>query len=200
MPFLRNQEQKPEGEANLCLSDFIAPANSGINDWIGCFAVTSGTTSALIEDYKRDGNEFAAIMIQILADRLAEAFAEWLHLKIRKDFWGYSPNESLTVEQLLQEKYVGIRPAPGYPACPDHRGKQWIFQLLDIPRNASISLTDNMAMNPLASVAGFYLASSASKYFNVGKIDIDQLADYAKRIGVSITEAARLFPTFLANQ
>lgn len=201
LPFLRNQEQKPEDETNLCLSDFIAPANSGINDWLGCFAVTTGsTTSTLIEEYRKNGNDFAAIMIQILADRLAEAFAEWLHLKIRKDFWGYSPNESLTVEQLLQEKYVGIRPAPGYPACPDHRGKQWIFQLLDIPRNASISLTENMAMNPLASVAGFYFASSASKYFNVGKIDNDQLADYAKRIGVSTTEAARLFPTFLANQ
>jgi 5-methyltetrahydrofolate--homocysteine methyltransferase len=201
LPFLRNQEQKPEGEPNLCLADFIAPANSGINDWIGCFAVTTGsTTSTHIEEYRRNGNDFAAIMLQILADRLAEAFTEWLHLKVRKDYWGYAPNELLTVEQLLQEKYEGIRPAPGYPACPDHRGKQWIFQLLNIPRNASISLTENMAMSPLASVAGFFFSSRASKYFNVGKINNDQLADYAKRIGVSTTEAARLFPTFLANQ
>ncbi len=201
LPFLRNQEQKPEGEPNLCLADFIAPENSGIPDWIGCFAVTAGsTTSTHIEEYRAQGNDFSALMLQILADRLAEAFAEWLHLKIRKDIWGYSPNESLSVEQILQERYMGIRPAPGYPACPDHRGKMWIFQLLNIPKTININLTENMAMSPLASVAGFYFASSASRYFNVGKIDNDQLTDYAQRINVDKVEAGRLFPTFLVNK
>lgn len=201
LPFLRNQEQKPEGEPNLCLSDFIAPVNSGINDWIGCFAVTTGsTTSTHVEEYRKNGNDFASIMLQILADRLAEAFAEWLHLRIREDYWGYSPNESLTVEQLLKKRYTGIRPAPGYPACPDHRGKLWIFQLLNIPKTINISLTENMAMSPLASVAGFFFASKASKYFNVGKVYKDQLTDYARRINVDEAEAGRLFPTFLVNQ
>ena len=200
LPFLRNQQQKPEGEPNLCLADFIAPQGLGVPDWLGCFAVTAGsTTSTFIDDYKTKGNDFAAIMLQVLADRLAEAFAEWLHLKIRREYWGFSPNESLTVEQMLKEMYIGIRPAPGYPACPDHRGKMWIFKLLNIPNTISISLTENMAMSPLATVAGFYFSCSASRYFDVGKIANDQLADYARRIQVDVTEAARLFPTFLVN-
>lgn len=199
-PFLRNQEQKPNGEPNLCLADFVAPVEYVIPDWIGCFAVTSGTyTSTYVDEFKRNGNDFAAIMLQILADRLAEAFAEWLHMKIRRNFWGYVVDEKIGVSEMLQEKYLGIRPAPGYPACPDHRGKQWIFETLRIPGSINISLTENLAMNPVASVAGFYFAHPESKYFNVGRIGNDQLTDYAQRIGTDPAEAARLFPTYVQN-
>jgi 5-methyltetrahydrofolate--homocysteine methyltransferase len=200
LPFLRNQEHKPSGEPNLCLADFLAPADSRKPDWLGCFAVTTGaSTSAHIEELKKKDDDFSAIMLQILADRLAEAFAEWLHLKIRKEFWGYSPNESLSVQEVLKEKYVGIRPAPGYPACPDHRGKTWIFKLLNIPETANITLTENLAMNPTASVAAFCFANPNSKYFNVGKIGNDQLTDYAKRINTSISESKRFFPTHILD-
>lgn len=201
LPFHRNQEQKPHGEPNLCLADYVAPVEYGIPDWIGCFAVTAGiSTSIHVDNFKRNGNDFAAIMLQVLADRVAEAFAEWLHMKIRREFWGYAADEVIGVNEMLQEKYVGIRPAPGYPACPDHRGKQWIFDILGIPGSINISLTENMAMSPVASVAGFYFAHPESKYFNVGRIGSDQLADYAQRIGTDPAEAARLFPTYVNNQ
>ncbi|QKG79026.1 methionine synthase [Tenuifilum thalassicum] len=200
LPFLRNQEHKPAGEPNLCLADFLAPEDSRQPDWLGCFAVTTGaSTSAHIEELKKKGDDFSAIMLQILADRLAEAFAEWLHLKIRKEFWGYSPNESLSVHDVLKEKYVGIRPAPGYPACPDHRGKTWIFKLLNIPETANITLTENLAMNPTASVSAFCFANPNSKYFNVGKIGNDQLSDYAIRINTSISETKRFFPSHILD-
>lgn len=200
-PFLRNQEKKQIGEPNLCLSDFIAPVEFNIPDWIGCFAVTTGdVTSNYVDEYRRVGNDYAAIMLQILSDRLAEAIAEWLHMNIRHKYWRYAPDENLDFANIIREKYIGIRPAPGYPACPDHRGKKWIFDLLGIPGRVKINLTENMAMNPVASVAGFYFSHPQSKYFNVGRIANDQLADYAQRIGTSETEAARLFPTYILNR
>ncbi|MGE0078679.1 MAG: methionine synthase [Bacteroidales bacterium] len=194
----RNQEKKEDGIPNLSLSDFVAP--SGVkNDWVGCFAVTVGHgADAIAEKYRAAGDDFKAIMAKILADRLAEAFAELLHQKIRKEIWAYSPDEDLPLSQMLSENYSGIRPAPGYPACPDHRGKQFIFDLLNVPSNTGMGLTENYAMTPGASVAGFYFSHPESKYFTVGKVQQDQVRDYARRLGVSVEEVEMFIPTYLA--
>jgi 5-methyltetrahydrofolate--homocysteine methyltransferase len=177
---LRNQEVK-DGP-NLCLSDFLAPATEPVKDYIGAFAVTAGIgIEEVIEQFREKNDDYRVIMLKILADRLAEAFAEYLHEEVRKNLWGYAADEDLTIDSMLREKYQGIRPAYGYPACPDHDELTKIFELLDVHKNTGIELTENMAMFPNASVSGLYFAHPNSKYFRLGKINDSQLEDYAKR-------------------
>lgn len=184
--FLRNQELKEKGKPNFCLADFIAPKNTGIDDYIGFFAVTAGVgLEKWIKHYESNSDDYNSIMMKVLADRLAEAYAELLHYRVRKEFWGYNKNEDFDVREILREKYRGIRPAPGYPACPEHSEKKVIFDLLDVERKTGIALTENFAMYPAASVSGYYFAHPESQYFMVGKIGKDQVEDYAKRKGVS---------------
>jgi 5-methyltetrahydrofolate--homocysteine methyltransferase len=187
--FLRNQEPKEKGAPNLSLSDYIAPKSSGLNDWIGAFVVTAPLDNVKFDRYKED--DYATIMIRILSDRLAEAAAEWLHEKIRREYWGYAANENLSVDDVLKLKYKGIRPAPGYPACPDHTEKQVIFDLLEAEKAIGARLTENFAMIPPASVSGYVFSHPGSTYFNLGKIDSDQLKDYAKRKNFTYDEAAK---------
>ena len=174
-----------------CLADFIAPRGVG-NDYIGMFAVTAGIGTEKKEKYFLDDHDdYSAIMLKALADRLAEAFAEALHQRVRQDLWGYAPQEALATEELVAEKYRGIRPAPGYPACPDHSVKRAMFELLQA-QDAGMALTESMAMTPAASVSGFYLSHPASTYFNVGKIGDDQLRDQARRRGADVALLQRL--------
>jgi 5-methyltetrahydrofolate--homocysteine methyltransferase len=187
--FLRNQEKKAGGQPNLCLSDYIAPEESGIVDYTGAFVVTAEPDPVKMKKYEDD--DYGTIMIRILADRLAESFTELLHEKVRTSIWGYKKDEKLDIEDMLRLKYQGIRPAPGYPACPDHTEKGKIFDLLDAEENIGVTLTESFAMNPPSSVSGYIFAHDQSAYFNVGKIDDDQLADYAERKGMSVEEAAR---------
>ena len=187
--FLRNQEQKEKGIPNLCLSDFIAPESTGLVDNIGAFVVTAALDNEALKSYKDD--DYAMIMIRILSDRIAEAAAEYLHEKIRKKYWGYAGDEDLSIEDLLKIRYRGIRPAPGYPACPDHTEKRTIFDLLDAERLTGAGLTENFAMTPPAAVSSYIFSNPASAYFNVGKIGEDQLNDYASRKKMSVEEAAR---------
>lgn len=187
--FLRNQEPKEEGVPNLCLSDYIAPPTDGIADWIGAFVVTADINKEIFDSYKDD--DYATIMIRILSDRIAEAAAEWLHEKIRKEYWGYAKQENLTIDEILKLKYKGIRPAPGYPACPDHTEKQVIFDILEADKAVGAGLTENFAMTPPASVSGYVFSHPGSTYFNLGKIDTDQLNDYAKRKNFTKEEAEK---------
>lgn len=180
--FLRQQRKMGNGIPNLSLADYIAPANSGYNDYIGAFAVTAGIgIEALVEKYVADHDDYNSIMIKALADRLAEAFAECLHHEVRTNLWGYTADEQLTNDELIREKYQGIRPAAGYPASPDHTEKETLWKLLEVEKNTGISLTDSFAMYPAASVSGLYFSHPESKYFAVGKISDDQVKDYAKR-------------------
>jgi 5-methyltetrahydrofolate--homocysteine methyltransferase len=189
---LRNQVLKSEGEPNLCLSDFIAPRESGITDYLGFFAVTAGIgADVLIQNYKTELDDYNAIMIESLTDRLAEAFTELLHERIRKEFWGYQSSEQLTLDDLLLEKYKGIRPAHGYPACPDHSEKKTLFNLLNVNEKTGISLTESCSMLPAASVSGLIFANTHSRYFYVDKISHDQVTDYSKRKGISISIAEK---------
>ena len=189
---LRNQNTKAETANNLALADFIAPKESGVNDYVGAFAVTTGIgIEKLIEEFEKDHDDYNSIMVKALADRLAEAFAEHLHEKVRKEFWGYAQDENLSSEELVKEKYRGIRPAPGYPAQPDHTEKKIIFDLLQAEKNTGIQLTESLAMYPTAAVSGLYFAHSDAKYFNVGKISKDQVLDYHKRKGMSIEEVEK---------
>ncbi|MFN3426096.1 MAG: methionine synthase [Candidatus Thermochlorobacter sp.] len=189
---LRQQNEKGAERANRALADYIAPKSTGLIDYIGGFAVTAGhgleTLVKMFEDVKDDYN---SIMAKALADRLAEAFAEMLHKKIRTEYWGYAPNEQTTNDDLIEEKYQGIRPAPGYPACPDHTEKRLLFDLLEVEKRVGIFLTENFAMYPAASVSGLYFAHPEAVYFGVGKIGKDQVEDYAKRKGMSIEEVER---------
>jgi 5-methyltetrahydrofolate--homocysteine methyltransferase len=185
--FLRQQIEKPDGQPNLCLADFIAPAN----DYLGAFAVTAGLgVDALARQFKAQHDDYNAIMTEALADRLAEAFAEYLHQRVRAQ-WGYGKNENLTTEQLIEEQYRGIRPAAGYPACPDHTEKWTLWKLLEAEKSAGIQLTESCAMWPASSVSGLYFASPQSKYFGVGKIDRDQVQDYARRKGMELRTVER---------
>jgi 5-methyltetrahydrofolate--homocysteine methyltransferase len=178
---LRQQTEKPKG-ANNCLSDFVAPKSSGKADYIGAFAVTAGTwEDGLAKEYEDDGDDYNSIMVKSLADRFAEAFAEYLHKKVRKEIWGYVPDETLTNEELIREKYQGIRPAPGYAACPEHSEKQLIWDLLDTEKNTGMKLTESYAMWPGAAVSGFYFSHPGCRYFAVAQIQEDQLIDYAAR-------------------
>lgn len=187
---LRQQIQKAPGQPNFSLADFVKPASEG-SDYMGAFAVTIKGMEAHRERFMKEFDEYNKIMVQILSDRMVEAFAECLHAKVRKEYWGYEKEEQLTNEELIKEKYVGIRPAPGYPACPEHTEKYKLFDLLKATENIGVELTESLAMNPAASVCGWYFAHPQSQYFGIGKIQRDQLEDYAKRKGMSLDEAER---------
>ncbi len=188
---LRQQNEKPAGNPNLSLADFIAPKSAGVADYIGGFAVTAGIgIEKRLEVFEKQHDDYSSIMLKALADRLAEAFTELLHLRIRKEFWGYAKDAKLTCEELIDEKYRGIRPAPGYPACPDHTEKGALFELLQAGK-AGLRLTESYAMHPASSVSGFYLSHPESRYFAVGKIGRDQVADYARRKALPVAEIER---------
>jgi 5-methyltetrahydrofolate--homocysteine methyltransferase len=189
--FLRQQIEKGDKTPNWCLSDFIAPKHPAANDYIGAFAVTSGVgLKQIVEGFKAANDDYNAIMAEAIADRLAEAFAEFLHKRVR-DEWGFGKNENLTPDKLTAEEYRGIRPAPGYPACPDHTEKAILWDLLDAEKHTSIKLTESFAMHPGSSVSGFYFAHPDSKYFAVGKLGKDQIEDYAKRKGFTVEETEK---------
>lgn len=189
---LRQQMVKPPDRPNLCLADFVAPKGSGVKDYIGAFAVTAGIgIEPRVKAFEDAHDDYNAILLKALADRLAEAFAEHMHWRVRREFWGYAPEEDANNERLIREDYRGIRPAPGYPACPDHTEKGPLFQLLDAEKNAGIRLTDAYAMMPAASVSGFYFSHPRSQYFAVGRVDRDQVEDYARRKGWDLETAER---------
>jgi 5-methyltetrahydrofolate--homocysteine methyltransferase len=192
--FLRQQRQMGQGIPNICLADFVAQKN----DYMGLFAVTAGLgIDELAKEYEKDHDDYHSIMVKAIGDRFAEAFAEYLHKLVRTEYWGYAKEENLTNEELIKESYRGIRPAPGYPACPEHSEKVKLFSLLNVKENAGITLTDSFSMFPAASVSGFYFAHPQSKYFAVGKIGKDQVADYAVRKGLTEEQAERLLGTLL---
>ena len=189
---LRQQHKKSEGKEYFALSDFIAPENSGKQDYIGTFCVCTGFgADELAKEYEDQNDDYNAIMVKALADRFAEAFAEYLHKKVRTEYWGYSENETLDNDELIKEKYLGIRPAPGYPACPDHLEKLTIWDLLKVEENIGVTLTESLAMWPTAAVSGYYFGNEKSKYFGVGKIDEDQLKDYAERKNIDLEYARK---------
>ncbi len=197
---LRQQSRKRDGVPNLALSDFIAPKSSNIQDYIGCFCVTAGFgTDELARKYEKEMDDYNSIMIKALADRLAEAFAEYLHEEVRKNYWGYAENEQLTNDELIREQYKGIRPAPGYPACPDHLEKLTIWEVLDVEGKIGVTLTESLAMWPAASVSGYYFAHPESRYFGLGKIKEDQLIDYANRKGISEEKARKWLAPNIAD-
>jgi 5-methyltetrahydrofolate--homocysteine methyltransferase len=194
---LRQQGEHRAGVPNRSLADFVAP--KGTRDWIGGFAVTAGLGSAeRVAQFRKNLDDYDAILLEALADRLAEAFAERLHERVRKEFWGYAPDEHLDNVALIKEQYAGIRPAPGYPACPEHTEKQTLWSLLDVEARTGITLTESMAMSPGASVSGWYLSHPQSQYFVVGRVDRDQVADYAERKGWTLAQAERWLSANLA--
>jgi 5-methyltetrahydrofolate--homocysteine methyltransferase len=189
---LRQQRLKSEGHAQACLGDFVAPAESGLADFLGGFAVTAGIgIDEHVARFEKDHDDYSAIILKALADRLAEASAEYMHARVRQEFWGYQPDEDLSNNDLIAEQYRGIRPAPGYPACPDHTEKATLWTLLDVEASIGLRLTESYAMYPTAAVSGFYFAHPDAKYFAVGKVDRDQVSSYAERKGVSLVEAER---------
>ncbi len=189
---LRQQQRKPAGKANYALADFVAPRDSGVADYFGTFAVTTGFgCDALVAEFERDHDIYHSIMAKALADRLAEALAERLHERVRREFWGYAADETLAPDALIAEAYRGIRPAPGYPACPDHSEKPLLWKLLEVEKNIDMTLTSNFAMTPAASVCGWYFANPGARYFGVGQINRDQVQDYARRKGVEQRDAER---------
>ena len=189
---LRQQTERPPGRPNAALADFLAPKDSGVKDYIGSFAVTAGIgIDEHVERFEADHDDYQSIMVKALADRLAEAFAERLHELVRTDYWGYVDNENLDNEDLINEKYQGIRPAPGYPACPDHTEKALLWELLKPEENVGMTITESFAMLPTAAVSGFYFAHPESRYYGLGKIDKDQVEDYAERKGWSMDVAER---------
>ncbi|KAB8195016.1 methionine synthase [Lysobacter maris] len=190
--FLRQQADKPVERPDFCLADFIAPRDSGLKDWIGAFAVTAGIgIEAHVARFEADHDDYNAILLKALADRLAEAFAERLHERVRKEFWGYASGESLDNDALIDEAYSGIRPAPGYPACPEHSEKATLFRILDAERSAGVRLTESFAMYPAAAVSGYYFSHPRSQYFVVGRVSKEQVEDYARRKGVGLEQAER---------
>jgi len=189
---LRQQAEKAKGEPYYALSDFVAPKDTGIPDYWGGFAVTTGLgCDELVAKFEKDHDDYNSIMTKAIADRLAEAFAERMHELVRKDYWGYAKDEVLSNEDLIKEEYKGIRPAPGYPACPDHTEKATLFSLLDAEKATGIFLTENFAMYPTAAVSGFYFAHPQSRYFGLGKIEKDQVEEYAKRKNLTLEEVER---------
>ena len=189
---LRQQLQKRAGQPNLALSDFVAPLEKGVKDYMGTFCVTTGYgVDEIALHFKKENDDYNSIMIKALADRLAEAFAEYLHQEIRTQYWGYAPKENLTNEELIRESYKGIRPAPGYPACPDHLEKQTLWELMEVEKHIGVTLTESYAMWPAASVSGYYFANPEAKYFGLGKIKEDQLLDYSKRRKIPLNEAKK---------
>jgi 5-methyltetrahydrofolate--homocysteine methyltransferase len=189
---LRQQSKKVAGVPSISLADFIAPKETGIQDYVGGFVVTTGLgIDKHIARFEADHDDYNSILLKALADRLAEAFAELMHKKVRLEYWGYAANENLDNEALIKEGYKGIRPAPGYPACPDHTLKRELFQLLDATKLTGVDLTESLAMFPTASVSGFYFGNEQAKYFGLGKIDKDQITEYAQQKNVSIEEAEK---------
>ena len=190
VPFLRQQRRSAAGRPNACLVDYVAPRDSGVPDWAGAFVVTAGLGAAeLVRRYEQDGDDYRAILLKSVADRLAEAFAEWLHLRLRREWWGYAADEALDNEGLIAEGYRGIRPAPGYPACPDHVAKRALFALVDAGTATGCELTGSCAIDPAASVAGWWFGHPEARYFGVGRLGADQVADYAARAGLTVDEA-----------
>ncbi|MDP6932233.1 MAG: vitamin B12 dependent-methionine synthase activation domain-containing protein, partial [Myxococcota bacterium] len=201
LPTLRQQAEKPPGRPNLALCDYLAPLDSGVPDWIGLFVVTAGLgCDERVARFKAEHDDYRAILLQSLADRLAEALAERLHQRVRTELWGTSPEEDLAPEALIDESYQGIRPAPGYPACPDHTLKSTIFELLDAEQAIGVQLTESMAVWPAASVSGLYLAHPQARYFGVGKLQRDQVEAYAARRGWTEAEALRWLGPSLAYE
>jgi 5-methyltetrahydrofolate--homocysteine methyltransferase len=198
---LRQQGQHREGVPNRSLGDFVAPKETGLADHVGGFAVTAGLGSQdKVKEFKDQLDDYSAILLESIADRLAEAFAERLHQRVRQEHWGFVPDEHLANEELIAEKYTGIRPAPGYPACPEHTEKATLWELLDVEENAGIELTDSMAMWPGASVSGWYFSHPQSQYFVVGRLGHDQVEDYARRKGWTMAEAERWLSANLGYQ
>ena len=196
---LRQQFEKGPGRPNLCLADYIAPKDSGKRDWVGAFAVTAGIgLDAVCAAFEKDHDDYSSILAKALADRLTEALAERLHERVRTEFWGYVPEERIDVAALVAERYRGIRPAPGYPACPDHTEKRTLFDLLDVPNTAGITLTESCAMLPAASVSGWYFAHPEAHYFGLGRIARDQVLDYAARKAMAPEEVERWLAANLA--
>jgi 5-methyltetrahydrofolate--homocysteine methyltransferase len=197
---LRQQSKKSAGKPNIALADFIAPKSSGLQDYIGCFCVSTGFgTQELASKFEADNDDYNSIMIKALADRLAEAYAEYLHEEIRVKHWAYAKEEQLSNEELIKESYKGIRPAPGYPACPDHLEKKTIWDLLNVEETIGVKLTDSLAMWPAASVSGYYFGNPEARYFGLGKITQDQIIDYSQRRGISIEEAQKWLNPNIAN-
>jgi 5-methyltetrahydrofolate--homocysteine methyltransferase len=184
--------EKPPGRPNYALADFVAPRASGVRDHLGAFAVTAGIgLDAVVRRFEKAGDDYHAIMAKALADRLAEAMAELMHRRVRQEFWAYAPEELLDHEALIAEAYRGIRPAPGYPACPDHTEKGILFDLLNAPTEAGVTLTESFAMQPAASVSGYYFSHPEATYFGVGRIGRDQVEDYAARKGMDLGTAEK---------
>ena len=197
---LRQQSQKTAGAPNIALADFVSPKDSGKQDYIGCFCVTTGFgVDEKAAEFEKQLDDYNSILVKALGDRLAEAFAEYLHLKVRKEIWGYASDESLSNQNLIDEEYKGIRPAPGYPACPDHLEKPTIWKLLHVEKEIGVTLTESMAMWPASSVSGYYFGNPASKYFGLGKIKEDQVIDYAKRRGISTETATKWLSPNIAD-
>jgi 5-methyltetrahydrofolate--homocysteine methyltransferase len=191
LEFLRQQIKKAPGQPNISLADFIAPANTGKKDYIGGFVVSIEGIEPHIQRFQAALDDYNKITLQALADRLAEAFTELLHARVRKEFWGYAKEEHLANDQLIKEEYLGIRPAPGYPACPDHTEKLKLFAMLDATKQTGTILTESLAMYPASSVSGWYFANPESKYFGIGKIEKDQVIDYAARKGMPLAEVEK---------
>jgi len=189
---LRQQRDRGDEHPNLCLADFVAPHDSGLRDYAGAFAVTAGLgIEPHVAAFEKNHDDYSAILLKALADRLAEACAEWLHERVRKEHWGYAPDEKLGNDALIKEQYRGIRPAPGYPACPDHTEKATLWQLLNAEQRTGIRLTESFVMLPAASVSGWYFAHPDARYFAVGKVGRDQVEDYARRKGLPVDVVER---------
>ena len=189
---LRQQTDKPNEQPNFCISDYVAPIDTGLQDYVGGFVVSTGHgVEVLAQEYAAQNDDYNAILVKALADRLAEAFAERMHERVRKEFWAYNSDESYDNKELIKEAYPGIRPAPGYPACPDHTEKASLFSLLDARQKIGVDLTEHFAMTPAASVSGFYFSHPESRYFGLGKIDRDQVESYAERKNMTIEETER---------
>ncbi|MGB0671012.1 MAG: vitamin B12 dependent-methionine synthase activation domain-containing protein, partial [Rhodospirillales bacterium] len=196
---MRQQMERSSGKPNFCLSDFVAPVETKVADWFGGFCVTAGEgVDERAKAFEADGDDYSAILLKALADRLAEASAEWLHEEVRKTHWGYAAEEALSNEDLIKERYRGIRPAPGYPACPDHTEKATLFRLLDVEKALGVALTDSFAMTPAASVSGWYIGHPEARYFGLGRIERDQVEDYAGRKGMEVSEMERWLAPNLA--
>jgi 5-methyltetrahydrofolate--homocysteine methyltransferase len=190
--FLRQQREKPEGHAHNCLADYVAPKDSGVKDYLGSFAVATGFgIEAHVKRFEAEHDDYSSIMLKAIADRFAEAFAERLHERVRRESWGYAPEERKSNEDLIREDYRGIRPAPGYPACPDHTEKATLWNLLEVENKTGITITESFAMYPTAAVSGWYFSHPDSKYFALGQIDLDQVQDYARRKGMRLQDALR---------
>ncbi|TFG94319.1 MAG: methionine synthase, partial [Calditrichales bacterium] len=193
---LRQQTDKGDDRPNRALADYVAPKDTGLTDHVGLFALTTGIgIQEAVREFEKNHDDYNAILLQSVADRLVEAFAELMHARVRKEFWGYAANESLQNQALIREDYRGIRPAPGYPACPEHSEKQTIFDILSVSENTGIVMTESFSMHPAASICGYYFAHPQASYFGVGKIDRDQVADYARRKGMDLGLVEKWLPT-----